>query len=112
MKAPTETVLVRACLDYLCLKGILAWRTNNTGVYDPTHKRFRAFRGLKGVSDILGILDGGRLLAIETKSATGRLSADQKWFLDEVARRGGLALVVWGVKELAEALDGLQAGAT
>jgi hypothetical protein len=26
MKAPTETALVRACLDLLALKGVRAWR--------------------------------------------------------------------------------------
>jgi hypothetical protein len=32
------------------------------GIFDQARKCFRSFRGLKGVSDILGILDGGRLL--------------------------------------------------
>jgi hypothetical protein len=107
MKSHPEADVLSSCLAYLRLKGVLCWRSNNAGVYDPGRKRFRSFRGLKGVADILGILDGGRLLAVETKSATGRLSADQRWFLDEVTRRGGLALVVRDVRELAAALDRL-----
>jgi hypothetical protein len=30
-----ETDLVRACLDRLALHRIMAWRMNNTGVFDP-----------------------------------------------------------------------------
>jgi hypothetical protein len=108
MKAPRESDVLRSCLELLQLRGILAWRTNNAGIFDPARRRFRAFRGLKGVSDILGCLADGRMLAVETKSATGRLSEAQRWFLDEVNRRGGLALVVRDVSELQAALDGLR----
>src|SRR5262249_15960124 len=73
-----EIDLVQACLDWLLLRRIKAWRTNNTGVYDPARKVYRTFQGLRGVSDILGIvpqtvtLDGeriifGNFLAIEVK---------------------------------------------
>src|SRR5262249_15385763 len=89
MKAPTESGTLSACLALLRLRGILAWRASTTGVYDPARKCFRSFRGLKGVSDILGVLEGGGRLAVEVKSATGRLTPDQQWFLDEVNRRGG-----------------------
>jgi hypothetical protein len=110
-----EADVLTACLDYLHLKGVLAWRSNNTGVFDPARKCFRSFRGLKGVSDILGILprpvpDGesglphGLFLAVECKGATGRPSADQQWFLEEVTRRGGVALCVRSVRELEQGL--------
>jgi hypothetical protein len=100
--------VLTACLDYLRLRGILACHSNNAGVYDPARKRFRSFRGLSGVSDILGVLGGGRLLAVETKSATGRLSAEREWFLDEVTRRGGLAVVIRDVGELQAVLGGVR----
>ncbi len=112
----TESDVLSACLDYLHLRGILAWRTNNTGVFDPAKKVFRTFRGLKGVSDILGIVsqevslsDGqplvqGILLAVETKKPGNKPSADQAWFLEEVNRRGGIGLWVTSVRELEEKL--------
>jgi hypothetical protein len=99
-----ESDILAACLDLLRLRGILAWRNNTTGVYDPARKCFRAFHGLKGVSDILAILGDGRLLAVETKSATGRLTPEQEWFLDEVNHRGGLGLCVRSVGELDQQL--------
>jgi len=112
----TESDVLSACLDYLHLRGILAWRTNNTGVFDPTKKAFRSFRGLKGVSDILGIvtqpltltngqqLMQGIILAVETKKRGNKPTADQEWFLDEVNRRGGIGIWVTSVQELEEKL--------
>ena len=106
MRKTTESDVLRDCLYYLKVGGILAWRTNNTGIYDPVKKRFRAFQGLRGVSDILGILaPSGRLLAVETKGPTGRLTPEQKVFLDRVRAAGGLALVVRDVDELVKALE-------
>ena len=104
MKAGRESDLVRACLDLLALRGITAWRNNNAGIYDPARRRFRTFHGLKGASDILGILAGGRFLAVECKMPGGKLSPDQTAFLDMIRERGGLAIVVHNVAELDAAL--------
>jgi hypothetical protein len=41
----------------------------------------------------------------EVKLSTGRLSPEQQWFLDEVTRHGGLAVVVRDVGELVQVLD-------
>lgn len=102
MKAPRETDLVRDCLAYLQLLGVPSWR-QNTGC-TKIGKRLIRF-GVVGGSDILGLLPPtGRLLAVETKSPTGRLRASQKVFLDTIARAGGLALVVRDIRELQEAL--------
>jgi len=60
VKKSTESALVRACLDFLALRGVFAFRVNTTGIFDPGRKVFRPFQGMRGVSDILGLLDGGR----------------------------------------------------
>ncbi|MDR0447265.1 MAG: VRR-NUC domain-containing protein [Treponema sp.] len=60
--------------------------------------------GKKGSSDILGVLQGGRLLCVECKSPDGRLSPEQREFLETVRSLGGLALVVKGWRELDTAL--------
>jgi hypothetical protein len=101
-----EADVLTSCLQYLHLQDILAWRSNNTGVFDPGRKCFRSFRGLKGVSDILGIL-GGRLLAVETKRPGSCPTAEQQAFLDEVNRRGGVGLWVTSVNQLAAVLEPL-----
>jgi hypothetical protein len=112
MKVGRETDVVRAVLDYLRLRRILSWRSNNTGIYDPARKVFRSFHGLKGVSDVLGVLPRtlcdaaagpvkvGILLAVECKSRSGRLRKEQAAFLDTVRAAGGVALVVKDVREL------------
>jgi hypothetical protein len=61
--------------------------------------------GKVGSSDILGCLPGGRLLCVECKApARGRLSPEQKQFLDDVRKLGALAIVARGWWELDEAL--------
>lgn len=100
MKNPTESGLVRACLDLLHLRKVYAWRQNTTGVFDPAKRRFRTFHGLAGVSDILGVLPGGRFLALECKTERGRVTRDQKVFLDAVRANGGLAAVIRDLREL------------
>ncbi len=107
MKRGSESDLVSACLRLLQLRHLYAWRSNNVPVYDPARKRYRTFRGLRGVADILGCLPNGKLLAVECKTATGRLSAEQRAFLATVADLGGVAFCVRAVDELAELLDGL-----
>lgn len=51
-----------------------------------------------------GCLPGGRFLAVEVKAPDGRLSPEQKRLLAEVEGLGGLAVVVRGWRELAQAL--------
>jgi hypothetical protein len=100
MKAPTEASVLAACMLLLKLRGVFAWRSNNVGVYDPVRKCHRSFRGLKGVADILGVVDGGRILACEVKGPRGRLTEEQDHFLAQVRVKGGVALCVHDVKEL------------
>jgi hypothetical protein len=102
-----EAVMLRQVLDLLHLRGIFAWRNHTTGIWDPTRRRFRANAGLRGVADVLGVLPGGRFLAVECKGPRGRLTEEQVAFLDNVVKAGGVALVVKDVKELERELDAL-----
>lgn len=97
-----ESDVVRSCLEYLKIRGIFAWR-QNAGVIPLANGGVR-FSGLRGVSDILGILPDGRFLAVECKSAKGKTSEHQDAFLDQIAGNGGVACVVRSVEELAEDL--------
>jgi hypothetical protein len=101
MKKPSETQLVRACLDLLHLHRIPAWR-NNSGAW-KVGNRFVRF-GEKGSADILGVLPGGRLLACECK-LPGKLPTEaQSAWLERVRQAGALACVVTSVKELEDVL--------
>lgn len=96
-----ESQVIKSILEYLAAKKIMAWRSNNGGVYDPTKGVFRIFRGLKGVSDILGCLrPSGRLLAIECKTDVGVIRPDQEEFLDTINMLGGLGFVARSIGDV------------
>lgn len=67
-------------------------------------ERFLRF-GFPGMSDILGQLKDGRLLAVEAKRRSGRLSDDQEAFLATVQKWGGVAVVARDAAELATVLN-------
>jgi hypothetical protein len=116
-----EIDLVRACLDWMALRKIKAWRMNNTGVFDPVKKVYRSFHGLRGVSDILGIVpqtvevDGermtfGNFLAVEVKKPGETLRTDQEEFLREIRARGGIGLCVHSLGELERQMQAFPVG--
>lgn len=62
-------------------------------------------RGRSGVADII-CCSKGRYIAIEVKSAKGKLSELQKYELEKVVNAGGVALVINGenMQQLIDAL--------
>ena len=102
----SETQILRQCLDLLSYRGVFHWRQNQAAI-PLAGGGYRRFSGMKGVSDILGILDDGRFLALEVKSSTGKVSEPQRVFLEAVSERGGVALVIRDVSELEAALSSL-----
>lgn len=65
--------------------------------------------GLPGMADLMGVLaPSGRLLSVEVKSATGRLSAEQRAWGEMVERFGGLSIApARSVEEVENALGPL-----
>lgn len=96
-----EQDIQRQILDYLRLKKIWCRKISTIGIrkengsYIPSQS--------KGMSDIIGILPGGRFLAIEVKKPKGILSPAQKEFLDSVKAEGGLAIVAYSLDNIIEA---------
>lgn len=100
-----EGAVLNSILDYLRIRHVFAWR-NNTGatkIRTPGGDRFIRY-GLKGSSDILGILDDGRFLAIEVKAPAGRVTQEQKDFLESIRKRGGVAFVARSVEDVVQNL--------
>lgn len=94
-----ESFVVNACLDFLQIKKIFAWR-NNTGAVKAGKNRFIRF-GHVGSADIIGVCPDGRILCIECKRPKGgRLSEPQKEFLDCINRNGGIGIVVNSIESL------------
>lgn len=104
-----EKAIENQILHYLYKKKIFAWKNQSTGVFDPVKRIYRksnnAFH-IKGTSDILGILPDGRFLAIEVKSATGRLSEEQKFFIFQINANGGKAFMARTIQDVETELFG------
>lgn len=107
MPGMTEQQLKTLIKNYLITKGHLVW-VNNSGV---TRNRYtnkagvtseRAWRaGVKGGSDILGIEKGtGRFIAVECKVGYNKPTPDQEYFLHEIERRGGHAIVAYTLEDV------------
>jgi hypothetical protein len=89
-------------MRYLKLRHIYCW-SNPSGAVRIRPGKFMSF-GLKGSSDILGILPGGRFLAVECKAEDGRLSPEQREFLETVKQQGGMAIVARSCRDVETAL--------
>ena len=82
--------------------GAFVFKHDSVGIYDPTTKRFRRSfnpNRVKGVSDILGIF-AYRPLAIEVKTATGKVTPEQRVFIRRFQDQGGIAFVARSVKDV------------
>jgi hypothetical protein len=100
-----EQHIQKQILDYLRYRGIFCWKNTTTGIYVKSRNTWIT-NPSPGVSDILGCLPAGRLLAIEVKAQTGKVSPHQQQFLDEINSRGGLAFVARSVDEVQEQIGG------
>jgi hypothetical protein len=97
-----ENRVKRECLGYLKVRHIKAW-SNPSGAVKIRPGKFMSF-GLKGSSDILGLLPGGRFLAVECKAPGGRLSPEQRQFLADIKALGGMAIVARSCRDIEAAL--------
>jgi hypothetical protein len=100
-----EQAIQRQILEYLNWKHIFAWKVTTTGIYVKARNTWIPNQA-PGVSDILGVLPGGRLLAIEVKAPKGKVSFNQQQFIDRVNENGGLAFVAYSIEEVEAHLNG------
>jgi hypothetical protein len=94
MSKTNETT--KAIIRHLSLSGFKAWRNNTIGVYDPVRQVFRKNpHQLNGVPDIIGFSRyTAKFIAVEVKTGRDRASDAQKAFLGELAKAGGIAMIV------------------
>lgn len=50
---------------------------------------------MRGVSDIIACTPCGRFVAVEVKTGRDRVRPEQEWFLQDVQKRGGIAIVCY-----------------
>lgn len=101
IKPATEKQIQNAILQWLNLqRNVFAFRQNSGIFFITQNNKTRAIKaGIKGVSDIIGICKK-RFLAIEVKSKTGKLSDDQKLFLDKISKLGGIAFCAHSLEDV------------
>jgi hypothetical protein len=100
----SESQILKAVGQLLGLhpKVAYCWRHNN-GAFHAEH-RFIRF-GHEGVSDFVGFTKRGQFLAIECKSARGRLTKSQETFLLRVKEAGGVCGVARSVFDAQQILE-------
>ena len=84
--------LTNAVIGRIYNEGGYAWRAASVGVFDSKRAHFRA-SAKKGVSDVLACFKG-RLIAIEIKIGTDKLSDEQTGFMRNIEHAGGSAMVI------------------
>jgi hypothetical protein len=98
-----EADVLKAVLATLEMHPRVAWVARmNSGAFVVEGRFIKA--GFRGCSDILGMLKGGRLLAVECKSGKGKETTDQAAFGARVAADGGLYIVARSVDDVMEGL--------
>lgn len=104
----SEKQIENQILNWLEWKNIYAWKTKTTATFDRRSNRFlkpsKLYR--TGVADVIGCLPNGRIFAIEIKSKKGRLQDNQKIFIEEITKRGGLAFVARSIEDVEKGLAG------
>ncbi len=98
----SESMILKACLHYLTIRGVECWRANTGAMKIPGSDRFVRF-GKKGMPDIQGYMPDGRAFFCECKSATGKLRPEQVVFLERAERCGCKCVVARSVDDLIKA---------
>lgn len=101
----TERNIQALILMALSEAGCLVWR-QDTGAYKAPDGRLIRYGLCKGSSDVIGVAPDGQFLAVEVKTAVGRVRPEQEAFIAAVRRAGGRAGVARSVDDaLKIALD-------
>jgi len=107
---PTEAQILKAVMALLKHHPKVAqcWR-QNSGTFQERNRdgstRYIRANTQRGMSDIMGVLKDGRTLAIEVKSATGRMRPGQEEFLATIRQAGGVAGVCRSVEDAQALLE-------
>jgi len=102
----TEKEIQKAVMNYLLECPIVAWVYVTSAGYVRGLKGGRAFKvGFNGLTDILGQLTDGRILAIEVKKPGEKPREDQLEFIENVNINNGLAFWVDDVKGVIHELE-------
>ena len=102
-----EQLIQRAVCDHLRLRGVrglIWWATPNGGKRSPIEAAIFKGQGVKrGVCDICCLHDS-KFFALELKAEGGRLTEEQREYMDAVNNAGGYATCAVGIDQAVKAL--------
>lgn len=93
--------LTNTIIKYLNLKGYFAFRVNNMGVWDSKKNSYRANATMKGISDIIAIVNG-EFWGIEVKNKD-KQSINQMYFQERVENAGGKYIIARSLDDVINA---------
>ena len=101
MTRKSEANIQNAICDYLAIRKHFFYRNNNTPIFDPIGKRFRAMPKYtpKGISDII-VVHIGRPYFLEVKSPKSYQSPEQKEFQKRAEAAGAHYAVVRSIEDV------------
>ena len=98
----TEAELMREIQLFLSNKGHRVFR-NNIGVCKDERGNYIRYGVCNpGGSDLIGWTKEGKFLAVEVKSAKGRLTATQESFLEAINKAGGIGICARSVQDVSQ----------
>lgn len=100
-----EQDIQRLIMLALSEAGCLIFR-NNVGVLKNAAGIPIRFGLAIGSSDLIGIAPGGRFLAVEIKTPTGKATPEQIRFIEAVRARGGIAGIARSPQDALDLLRG------
>lgn len=95
----TESEIQRAILDYLHAHGIIAHKQAGIGRVAGRQTSWSK-GGTNGISDITGVLPGGRALKIEVKRPGGKASKEQAAYIVACQKAGAVAFIAESVEDV------------
>jgi hypothetical protein len=96
-----ETALVKQIIQYLNYRGHLVDRTQSGMIRgDYKGKGWAVKLSRPGTADITGCSKDGKFLAIECKINPNKPTALQEAYLEEIRRRGGIAIVAYNLEDV------------
>lgn len=107
LQYPSEKQVQDTILEWLNLQPrTFAWRQNSGKflIQHPSGKKYMVVVGTKGMCDIIASWKG-RFLAIEVKSFIGKLSDEQRDFIEMINDRGGISFVAHSLDEVIKTLE-------
>lgn len=105
---PSETEIHIALAQHLTQRGrrdMVFWHTPNEGARTISEaSRLKAMGVKAGIPDLV-LVFGGRMYAIEIKTRTGKLSADQEAMIAALTASGAIVAVAYGLDQALSILD-------